>query len=119
MVDNKNTRKYGDRGEEYAVWFLKKRGYKVIERNFRSKVGEIDVIAVDPSTRSAKAQGRLERSRKATGHSTLRDKPLGSDSKSSGPDGTLAFVEVKTRWSKKYGKPEEAVTRRKLARIKR
>ncbi|MFV1917614.1 MAG: YraN family protein, partial [Patescibacteria group bacterium] len=44
---------------------------------------------------------------------------LGSDSKSSGPDGTLAFVEVKTRWSKKYGKPEEAVTPRKLARIKR
>ncbi|MCH7951878.1 YraN family protein [Patescibacteria group bacterium] len=30
---------------------------------------------------------------------------------------TLVFVEVKTRWSKKYGTPESAVTPRKLRSI--
>lgn len=30
---------------------------------------------------------------------------------------TLVFVEVKTRWSLKYGNPAEAVTRRKLQSI--
>ena|SRR3989344_6011904 len=34
-------------------------------------------------------------------------------------DGVLIFVEVKTRKSTKYGMPEEAVTPRKIAKIKR
>ncbi|OGM15132.1 hypothetical protein A2V56_00525 [Candidatus Woesebacteria bacterium RBG_19FT_COMBO_42_9] len=34
-------------------------------------------------------------------------------------DGVLVFIEVKTRWSEKFGKPEEAVTPWKLQRIKR
>ena len=33
-------------GEELAANFLKKRGYKIIERNFRKGYGEIDIIAV-------------------------------------------------------------------------
>ena len=97
-------RRYGEIGEEYARDLLKTKGYQIIERNFKNKLGEIDIVAIDPSTRSAKAQGRLEHSRKATG---------------SGPGGTLVFIEVKTRWSKRYGKPEEAVTAKKLAKIKR
>ena len=32
---------------------------------------------------------------------------------------TLVFVEVKTRWSNKFGKPEEAVTPKKLSNIAR
>ena len=32
---------------------------------------------------------------------------------------TLVFVEVKTRWSSRYGAPEEAVTARKLQKIKK
>ena len=35
----------GDYGENCAVKFLKKNGYKIIERNFRSRFGEIDIIA--------------------------------------------------------------------------
>lgn len=31
--------------------------------------------------------------------------------------GVLAFVEVKTRWSKEYGEPLEAITRWKLRKI--
>lgn len=33
------------RGEELATNFLKKKGYKIIERNFRKGYGEIDIIA--------------------------------------------------------------------------
>jgi Holliday junction resolvase-like predicted endonuclease len=35
------------------------------------------------------------------------------------PDGALAFIEVKTRLSKRHGKPYEAVTQSKLKRLHR
>ena len=35
----------GNLGEEAAVQAIKKQGYKVIERNYRTKMGEIDIIA--------------------------------------------------------------------------
>mgnify|MGYP000085479978 CR=1 FL=1 len=37
----------GDKGEELAVKFLKKKGYKIIKRNYRTPTGEIDIIAKD------------------------------------------------------------------------
>jgi putative endonuclease len=40
----------GRSGEEQAVEFLKKQGYKILETNFRSRFGEIDIIAVDRGT---------------------------------------------------------------------
>ncbi len=41
-----DTRKqFGKRGEELAVSLLRKKGYKVIERNFRTRTGEIDIVA--------------------------------------------------------------------------
>ena len=33
-------------GEELATNFLKKKGYKIIDRNFRKGYGEIDIIAI-------------------------------------------------------------------------
>ena len=33
-------------GEEFAASFLRKKGYKIIERNFRKGYGEIDIIAL-------------------------------------------------------------------------
>lgn len=39
----KSTR-IGDLGEEIAVKYLRNKGYLVIERNFRRKYGEIDII---------------------------------------------------------------------------
>jgi putative endonuclease len=35
----------GARGEKLAADLLKKRGYKIIQRNFRCREGEIDIIA--------------------------------------------------------------------------
>lgn len=42
-----NHLSFGKRGEDKAVGYLKKLGYRIIERNFRSKIGEIDIIAQD------------------------------------------------------------------------
>ena len=40
------TKKIGDNGEKQAEEYLKKLGYKVIERNWKySRIGEIDIIA--------------------------------------------------------------------------
>ncbi|MBW2614211.1 MAG: YraN family protein [Deltaproteobacteria bacterium] len=43
MVNRKQA--FGKVGESVAVQYLKKQGYKIIEKNYRTKVGEIDIIA--------------------------------------------------------------------------
>jgi putative endonuclease len=40
----------GDRGENVAAKFLRNLGYKIIMRNFRCDLGEIDIIARDGKT---------------------------------------------------------------------
>jgi len=37
----------GNKGEEYAVDYLKKQKYKIIDKNYRCRYGEIDIIAFD------------------------------------------------------------------------
>lgn len=74
----------GKKGEELAARYLQEQGYKILEKNFRCKVGEIDIVALDPSTGSGQV---------------------------------LVFVEVKTRWSKKFGEPLEAITPWKIKKI--
>ncbi|KXK31745.1 MAG: hypothetical protein UZ01_00814 [Candidatus Brocadia sinica] len=69
----------GTKGEMLAVKFLKKRGYKILQRNYRRRNGEIDIVCYD--------------------------------------HGTIAFVEVKTRYSDKYGPPELSVTEAKKRQI--
>lgn len=39
--------KLGKSGEDKAVKHLVKNGYKILDRNFRTKLGEIDIIAKD------------------------------------------------------------------------
>ena len=39
-------------GEDKACEYLKKLGFKIIERNFRKGYGEIDIVALDPSAGS-------------------------------------------------------------------
>lgn len=40
----------GKQGEDLACDYLKKQGYKIIERNFRIRGGEIDIVAIDDNT---------------------------------------------------------------------
>ncbi len=63
---------FGNKGERLACEFLKKQGYRILERNFRIRGGEIDIVAKDKDY--------------------------------------LVFVEVKARWSHKYGIPVESIT---------
>lgn len=40
----------GSCGEEVALRFLKANGYKILVKNYKSKLGEIDIIARDKDT---------------------------------------------------------------------
>ncbi len=42
-----NKKSVGNAGESIACAYLKKIGYKILERNFRYEGGEIDIIALD------------------------------------------------------------------------
>ena len=44
------TKKIGDKGEERAVRFLEQKGYEIIERNWRTRSGELDIIAYKNET---------------------------------------------------------------------
>jgi putative endonuclease len=43
----KNKRNKGTIGEDVAVEYLKKKGYNILQRNYRFNHGEIDIIAED------------------------------------------------------------------------
>ncbi len=45
MIPDDVRKEVGRGGEEIAAIFLARRGYRVIERNYRKKWGEIDIIA--------------------------------------------------------------------------
>ena len=40
-----SSREEGARGEDFAIKTLKRRGYRIVERNYRNRLGEIDVVA--------------------------------------------------------------------------
>lgn len=69
----------GASGEEIASCFLKENGYKILKKNYKTKFGEIDIIAKD--------------------------------------EDTFAFIEVKTRYSDRFGSPVEALSKSKQRHI--
>ncbi len=79
----------GKQGENQAAYYLMQKGYRIEEMNFRKNYTEIDIIALQP----------------------VLGKPI--------EQGTLVFVEVKTRISDAYGKPFEAITRTKIENLVR
>jgi putative endonuclease len=71
----------GNLGEKIAANYLIRQGYKIIGTNYKTKLGEIDIIAQE--------------------------------------DNILVFVEVKTRSTKTFGLPQEAVNFKKQNKIMR
>lgn len=63
-----NRRRLGDRAEEAACRYLEARGYRVLQRNFRTRRGEIDIVAregkllvfIEVKYRARANQGRPE-----------------------------------------------------------
>ncbi|MEE8886596.1 MAG: YraN family protein [Eubacteriales bacterium] len=84
-----NKRKTGTEYENIAADYLRQKGYEILEHSFRCRMGEIDLIAVDP------------------GNDTHGQNP---DSDRFPENGCLVFIEVKYRVSRRSGLPEEAVT---------
>jgi putative endonuclease len=87
----------GKIGEDAAASFLKKSGYTIIERNFRIRNGEIDIIALDPSTSSPPRPADANAMAGRQGY------------EGQAGEKTLVFVEVKTRSSTRFGTPFEAI----------
>ena len=75
----RNNKIKGNTGEKIAENYLKSKGYTILDKNFTTEVGEIDIIAAT--------------------------------------EGYLVFVEVKERFSDKYGYAAEAVGQRKQNKI--
>ena len=46
----RNNVSIGKDGEDIAAGFLKKNGYRILKRNYRTKLGEIDIIAREKDT---------------------------------------------------------------------
>lgn len=65
-----DRKKLGNWGEDLASSFLKKKGYKIIETNFRTRFGEIDIVCkkgdkivfIEVKTRSGEMFGAPEES---------------------------------------------------------
>ncbi len=44
LSPRQSSRQKGDQGEELALRYLAKKGYETLERNYRTRYGEIDLI---------------------------------------------------------------------------
>ncbi len=79
-------------GEQVAAAYLEAQGYAILERNFRTPYGEIDLVA--------------------------QHQPSASDEPTSQAEFLVTvFVEVKTRTSSSFGLPEESVTAEKRTHL--
>lgn len=47
MKPSLHKQRLGKRGEDFACSFLKQIGFRILERNFRKRYGELDIIALD------------------------------------------------------------------------
>lgn len=83
-----NNTKTGNNGETAAAEMLQQKSYEIIQRNYRNKWGEIDIICKFqiPNYKLQKEEYRV-------------------------------FVEVKTKTEEMYGEPWEMIDARKLKRV--
>lgn len=66
----RNKKIEGELGEELAVSYLKRNNFTIIERNFRTRNGEIDIIAIDQSEKPFVLSFIEVKTRKTTDYGT-------------------------------------------------
>lgn len=71
----------GRKGENLAASYFREKGWEILERNYRTRLGEIDLVCRDHDS--------------------------------------IVFVEVKTRASAEFARPDQSVTQRKQAKLRR
>jgi putative endonuclease len=52
LLSQRELPNLGTRGEDLAARFLKKRGYRILHRNFKLADDEADLVAIDPDRRT-------------------------------------------------------------------
>lgn len=50
MTNIKNNHSLGRDGEDFGANFLKKKGHKILARNWRGKYGELDLVSLEDQT---------------------------------------------------------------------
>ncbi|MEK7077910.1 MAG: YraN family protein [Patescibacteria group bacterium] len=96
----------GKIGENIACSFLEKRGYKVIERNFKRKWGEIDIVCS-----KKESVINLLSSTWNNVMGGIKNVLRGTSNKK------LVFVEVKTLKNNQFLKPEDNLTANKQRKL--
>lgn len=87
QIDYTKHSEVGKAGESIAKEYLKKKGYKIIDENHRTKYYEIDIIAWAPKS------GLFDFDRE------------------------LVFVEVRSKTNENHGRPEETIDFRKMQKL--
>lgn len=90
-----DRQKIGQTGEDIAVDYLKKKGYQILARNFKTKWGELDIVASPPHHNKVWCGGKKEK--------------------------IIVFIEVKTLQNKPHSDflPEDEITFHKANQLRK
>jgi putative endonuclease len=80
----------GKEGEQMAVNWLQEKGYEILHRNWRYSHYEIDIVAKKACPNDSSGRGDI-----------------------------LHIVEVKARYGKQFGNPEDSVTKKKFKHLQK
>lgn len=96
-MSKQENKTIGNKGETLATEFLQRKGYEILQRNYRSKWGEVDIICRISNHKLPACAGRS-------------NYQMGD---------IVVFVEVKTKTTDKFGEPWEMVNNWKIEQVKK
>lgn len=121
---SKNTTQIGKKGEEMAKKYLQENNYVIVAQNYRYLKGEIDIIAKKIDKKKEIENQQME-NQKIDNKQTQNQQEQAENQKVFNQNNqifeveTLVFVEVKFRKNNDFGFPEQSVTPKKMALIKK